>query len=86
MPQAGYSDNDSVMASANDWVEITPSDTATLQPKPKALYIGIGGTLVLESAMGNIASFDTYDGQVLTCRPLRVHATGTEADDIVALY
>lgn len=66
---------------------ITPHDTNEVNPLPKAIYIGTGGTVVLQAAdspatatFQNVAS-----GQILDVRALVVKATGTTASNIVGL-
>lgn len=56
-------------------------------PKPvRGLYIGVGGTLVVEGWEGEIATFKNLpSGFQLACRPRRIIAAGTTARDIVGL-
>lgn len=68
------------------FVAVTPSDSTVYSPKPRALYIGGGGVIVLADDAGNTCSFTVLTGTQLDVRPARVMATGTTATLIVALY
>lgn len=70
---------------AVDWESVTPSDTNYLRSRA-AIFVGTGGTVVIESVFGNTAPFVVGDGTLLPVWAVRVLATGTDADDIVALY
>ncbi len=66
---------------------VTPHDTTPLTDIPKALYVGTGGTIVLQGTSGDAASFaNVADGSVLPVRARFVRASGTTASNIVALY
>ena len=71
---------------ADRWFAITPSDSEDLAVKPRAIFVGTGGDLVLVGADGVSATFAAPDGVVLPFSPHRVMATGTTATGIVALY
>ena len=45
-------------APAIRWRAVTPDDTATLDPMPRALFVGSGGTLALT---GDVAVLDGED-------------------------
>ena len=66
---------------------ITPDDTGFLRVPTRALFVGTGGNLKLQSLEGgevvlkNVPSGCTLDVQVAAIR-----ATGTTATDIVGLY
>lgn len=78
---------DYVSAPATRFASVTPSDSADLSELPKALYVGIGGALVLRGADGTAVTFtQVVGGTVLPVRARRVQATGTTAGAIVALY
>ena len=57
---------------------VVPHDTAPLDPRPRALYVSAGGTLVLNDGVVDV-SYVVVAGQVLPFRPVRVNATGTTA-------
>ena len=73
-------------APAIRWSAVTPDDTATLDPMPRALFIGGTGTVVLEDRTGSIAIWSVVGGQILPVSPLRVRATDTTATNIIALW
>jgi hypothetical protein len=66
--------------------EITPDDTADLETTARALWIGTGGTLRVTTAGGETVTFRGVVPGVLPVRTARVHATGTTAGDIVAVW
>jgi len=86
MPDKFASHADGLTTPAQDFVAITPNDAADLADRPKALYIGGAGTLVLRNAAGASVAFAVQAGSVLPVRPNRVMATGTTATGIVGLY
>jgi len=53
---------------------------------PRALFVGVGGTLALEDRTGSVVVWTVMDGQFLPVAPLRIRATGTTAAGIVALW
>lgn len=58
---------------------ITPSDTAVLNPVPKALHFNSAGNVALEGADGVPATFAVLAGMTLPVRPTQVLASGTTA-------
>lgn len=65
---------------------ITPNDATILSVTPRGLYIGAGGTLVVEMKWGGTVSFPNLpDGALLPVRVTRVLAATTAAS-IVGLY
>jgi hypothetical protein len=72
-------------APASRCVAVTPSDSVPLTDIPKALYVGTGGTLVLQPLEGGTVTFKVPNGCLLPVRASFVRATGTTASDIVAL-
>jgi len=64
---------------------ITPSDTADLPVRPRAIYVNGAGIAALQDNDGEVVSYDVQAGAVLTLRPKRVLATGTTAQ-LVAWY
>ena len=73
-------------APAIRWRAVTPDDTATLDPMPRALFVGSGGTIALEDRTGTVVVWTVGGGQILPVAPQRVRATDTTADGIVALW
>lgn len=73
-------------APATRCVAVTPHDSNPLPDVAKALYVGTGGTVVLQGAGGGEATFvNVGAGSILPVRARLVRATGTTAADIVAL-
>ena len=64
---------------------IIPSDAADLPVRPRALYVNVGGTAVLQDNDGESISYELTAGSILSIRPTRVLATGTSAQ-LVAWY
>lgn len=66
---------------------ITPHDTNALTLVPKALYVGVGGTIVLRGidAGSDVTFRNVASGQVLDVRASHVRVTGTTATDIIGL-
>lgn len=73
-------------ASAYTWAAVTPSNTAAIEPRPDALFIGGGGNVSAVGEDGVSATFAVADGAYLMIQPVRINATGTTATGIVALY
>ena len=67
---------------------VTLSDSTVLTPTPRALYIGVGGDVVVTMAAdGSDVTFKNVPtGTKLPVRVSMVKATGTTASSIVALY
>ena len=68
------------------WTAVTPDDAAILDPMPRALFVGTGGALALEDRTGSVVVWTVGDGQFLPVAPMRVHATGTTASGLIALW
>ncbi len=76
--------------SAHDALAVTPSD-ATVIPTTRALYVGVGGTVVVVTADAVSASTTSTfvgvpAGTVLPIQVTKVYSTGTTATNILALY
>ena len=67
---------------------VTPSNDADLtNGECRALYVGTGGALSLDVGNSTAVIFaGVPSGTILPIRVKRVRATGTDAEDIVALY
>ena len=67
---------------------VTKSDATVLSPVPRALYIGVGGDVVVTMAAdGSDVTFaNVPTGTKLPVRVSKVKSTGTTASSIVALY
>jgi hypothetical protein len=65
---------------------ISPNDTLALPETTRALFVGSGGSIVVEMASGAILTLEAVaDGALLPLRVARVLATGTTAAAIVGL-
>lgn len=72
---------------ADDYSAVTPSDSTDLASRPRGLYVGTGGDVVIVNPSGTAVTFKSVpSGTVLPVRAVRVKSTGTTATDIVALY
>lgn len=65
---------------------VTPDDAADLPIASRALYVGTEGDVRLTMAGGNAITFRAVQPGFLPLRVTRVHATGTTATDIVAVW
>ena len=69
------------------FLAVTPSDTVDLPAKARALYIGKGGDVAAINASGDPIIFKSVQtGTILPVFTIRVNATDTSADSIVALF
>ncbi|MEL6540848.1 MAG: hypothetical protein AAFP79_15880 [Pseudomonadota bacterium] len=78
---------ESVVAPATDCFSITPDDSEELQTATKALFIGVGGDVVIRSVAGetDVTFRNLPDGSVLDVRVRAVRSTGTTAGNLVGL-
>jgi len=58
---------------------ITPSDTAYLPTRPRAIYCNVAGDAVIRDEAGTDATYALNAGQVIPFRGVRVLVTGTTA-------
>ena len=67
---------------------VTLSDSTVLTPTPRALYIGVGGDVVVTMAAdgADVTFKNVPTGTKLPVRVSKVKSTGTTASSIVALY
>jgi hypothetical protein len=66
---------------------VTPSDTVNFTQGAAALYVGVGGTVVVVTAKNQVVNFvGVGSGSILPVRCQRVNASGTTATNIVGLY
>ncbi len=81
---------------ASKAVLVVPSDTVNI-PNPSSpdgianngnvLYVGTGGPLKVRTAGGDDVTFENVqDGTFIPVQVVRVFATGTSADNIIALW
>lgn len=69
-----------------DATSVTPSDSTDLTVTSRALYVGAGGDLRVTTAAGSVVTFVNVPEGMLPMRVSRVHAAGTTAADIVAVW
>ena len=68
-------------------IAVTPSDATDLEAATRGLYIGTAGALKVITAGGDTVTLAAVPaGSILPLSVTRVLATGTDADDIVALW
>lgn len=73
-------------APASGAFPVIPSDSESLPVLPRALYVGIGGSLSVEMKWGSTITFNNVpDGALIPIRVLKVLTTSTTAS-IVGLY
>jgi hypothetical protein len=77
--------NASSTAPAGYGRSVIPSDTDQI-PATRALYIGVGGNLVVTDIVGQVTYSNVPTGSILPVQAIRVLAAGTTASSIVALY
>ena len=79
---------DSMVAPAVRAAAVAPHDVNALAEVPKALFVGTGGDLTMRGAEGaaDVLFRNVPAGAVLPFRALYVRASGTTAQDIVALF
>lgn len=68
-------------------VAITTTDTvATKFPTCRAIHVGVAGDVVWEDLEGNQVTLKGCPAGHYPIQTQRIHATGTSATDLVALY
>ena len=65
---------------------VTPSDSTDLTTASRALYVGGPGDLVLTLVGGSTVTLKNLAAGWVPLRTQRVHASGTTAADIVAVW
>ena len=66
---------------------LTPNDSADLDPYARALRIGVTGDVTIQNIRGESVLFEGVQaGETLPCTVKRLMATGTDATNIVAWY
>lgn len=72
---------------ADDGFAVTPDNDGVFDPVPRALWIGTGGDVAVRTKRGTALTLTNVpDGTLLPLSVDQVKATGTTAQDIVALY
>jgi len=83
----GFVPTNKVTQQAIKGIAITPDDGANLADFGAVLFIGTGGDVKVDTIAGDTLVFKNIaDGSVLPVQVKKVYATGTVADDIIALY
>ena len=83
----GFVPTNKVTQQAIKAVEVDPSVLETLVIPGAVLYIGTGGDVKVDTVSGDTVTFKNLaDGSVLAVQVKKVYNTGTDADDIIALY
>ena len=78
--------SDSPSAPARQAYAIVPHDGNTIEPLPKALFVGTAGILTLRAADSSTdVTISVAAGTLLPIRASHVRAAGTTASDIVGL-
>lgn len=70
---------------ATDALPVSPDDATDLPLVAIALYVEVGGTLVVDTAAGETRTIAVADFSILPLGTTRVRATGTTAAGIHAL-
>lgn len=71
----------------DDGQSVTPNDAASLTKSSRALYIGTGGDVAVRTTKGtNLLFANVPNGTFIPGRFDLVYDTGTDADNIVALW
>lgn len=72
---------------AENFVLVTPSDSTDLTLRARGLYIGTGGTLVVQgNDSADVTFLNVPNGTILPIAVSRVKATGTTCSNIIALW
>ncbi|RMH49543.1 MAG: hypothetical protein D6686_08015 [Alphaproteobacteria bacterium] len=66
--------------------QVIPSDTEDLPYASRSLYIGVSGDIRVTTIGGTTVTFRSHPVGYMPGRIRRVHATGTTAADIVAVW
>jgi hypothetical protein len=85
-PRNYYYPDDCVRDPAAHAVIVTPSDEADMERASRALLIGASGDLAVTTVGGEMLTFPVSAGMILPLMVVRVHATGTSATPIIALW
>ena len=75
----------SINGPATDALPVTPDDATDLPMVAIALYVEIGGTVVVDTVADETRTIAAADFSILPLGVRRVHATGTTATGIHAL-
>ena len=73
------------VSSASKADAVTKSDTVDIPFLPRALYVGVGGSLAADVGGTTVQFQNVPSGSMLLIKATRVRATGSTADGIIAL-
>jgi hypothetical protein len=74
------------MSPSRNAFAVVPSDSISLSPVPKALFVGGAGTVTLRTIDSDAdVTLSVQAGQILPLRAAYVRSTGTTASGLVAL-
>lgn len=78
--------SDTWSAPGMDGFTITPSDTVNFNSVARAIYVGVGGTVVLVTPQNTVLTFvGVQSGQILPVMAGRINATNTTATTMIGL-
>lgn len=73
------------LGSAQEFFDITPSDSVDLAEVPRGIWVGGAGDLVVTGLTGDVTFQSVPAGTMLPIAPTRVKATGTTATSLVGV-
>jgi hypothetical protein len=71
---------------ARNAAPVTPDDGSDLPVAARSLYVGAAGDVRITTVGGDMVTFTGVPAGILPVRAARVHATGTTAAGIVAIW
>lgn len=71
---------------ARNAAPVTPDDNSDLPVAARSLYVGAPGDVRITTVGGDMVTFTGVPAGVLPVRTARVHATGTTAAGIIAIW
>jgi len=86
MPVDAFDTNSPGLTSpATKHFDITPHDSNELATKPRGIYVGVAGDVVLTDENGTDCTYKNASG-VLPVRAVKVKSTGTSATNLIGIY
>jgi hypothetical protein len=71
---------------ARNAAPVTPDDNSDLPAAARSLYVGVTGDVRITTVGGDMVTFTGVPSGILPVRTARVHATGTTAAGIIAIW
>lgn len=71
---------------ARDALEIEPSNDNPLPRAARAIFVGVAGDIKLVTRDGRTVQFTNVPGGIFPVGATKVFATGTDAEELVALF